>query len=1044
MQDVNSSHANMDAGRSDLQTSIMRRHSDEDAERRVWHSSSADIGGTELPSYKLRPDRKAFSTLSVQAKRASMGSYFSPPSSSHDEVPIETNPVKRPNRRGSFRPFVAAASMSNLLSTKAASTEEHESKHYEAMVQHFQIRRLTPNEQPGAQVNSSTESNEDVPQVPIVNDIALSAIDPVHTSQSRSLSSRRKSFGLAQLSCTGSQYITESAKASNHSAKAQEDSFARVRCMAASRQSRFSLARTIKSWRRKLRSTWRRIVTQVSVPVSPYSAFTEARGVLLFISCMWYITYLPIKIAFSVDDSVWSAYVEVLIEILYIVDFLFSFNTSFVDKSGELVDSRKLIAWNYVTGWCLLDFLSSIPIRIIAILRHGHIGSEYPYLSGATRILRFFHVLAGIRTIWFFRARRARKGFSAWLLYSRYSHLHRILWVLLCIVYIAHWMACGWRLLEPPDVAARSTLAEDYASNFYDALQLLQGQGLVTDTLAQNLFAAFAVLIGSIVLAVVFGHVAILVSNFNANSTNYQRKIETIFAVMTKLQLPVLLRERIHQYYEHLWREYESLDGQLIPFSKELTHTLELEVLLFKYMAVIMHVPFWHEVSPNFLKQIVLQIQVRVYLPDDYVIRRGEIGDEYYVVNRGFCELLTGPDSVERPSAPLSMNERQGPLHHDSVNYEDPNTFTHEDDLAGTEISRSRKYRIVQPMKSDGPIVKLSRGQGFGEMALIMNYHRAADARALTYVEMCVLKRENFQRILLRYPEDRKSVMTRILTNTMVNNDIQNVQCPLNSVVRSVYGSSPTDKSITGKMAAALIVEVSNIDKDDDSLKFGIGIKVQERMKTLHEKQQQVSCYISGPCSPIPLNSRMASVVQKPSSPSKPTGRGRRSARLASLESRMDKVESTQIGMLQTIQQIHAALVDIKETQNKILALPADTTTPTTEREKSLDVNRSQANTTKPIKIRRASSAPSINPQVIIGAAAAREAAMKELQVSRRHTQMHLEYTDPHERGIRPLFRRMSSIVKIYAGFVAQEPPPSASQYADQLFFSRRHTPKDS
>lgn len=177
--------------------------------------------------------------------------------------------------------------------------------------------------------------------------------------------------------------------------------------------------------------------------------------------------------------------------------------------------------------------------------------------------------------------------------------------------------------------------------------------------MGQNLFAACSVLIGSIVLAVVFGHVAVLVSNFNANATNYQRKMESVFAIMTKLQLPTVLRDRIHEYYEHLWREYESLDGQLIEFSKELTHTLELEVLLFKYMAVVMHVPFWHEASPDFLKQIVLHIQVRVYLPDDYVIRRGETGDEYYIINRGYCELQTGADSFERASSALSANKRQ-------------------------------------------------------------------------------------------------------------------------------------------------------------------------------------------------------------------------------------------------------------------------------------------------------------------------------------------------------------------------------------------------
>ncbi|KAJ0393343.1 hypothetical protein P43SY_007104 [Pythium insidiosum] len=181
----------------------------------------------------------------------------------------------------------------------------------------------------------------------------------------------------------------------------------------------------------------------------------------------------------------------------------------------------------------------------------------------------------------------------------------------------------------------RVSSAEEYASNMYIMLQLLQGQGVNTTSVAQDVFAAIAVLIGSIVLAVVFGHVAILVSNFNANTTSYQRKMESVFAVMSKLQLPAPLRERIHQYYEHLWREYESLDGEVVKFSRELSHTLGLEVVLYKYMDLVMHVPFWRECSPDFQKQLMLHLHVRVYLPDDYVIRRGEVGDEFYMINRG-------------------------------------------------------------------------------------------------------------------------------------------------------------------------------------------------------------------------------------------------------------------------------------------------------------------------------------------------------------------------------------------------------------------------
>lgn len=77
-----------------------------------------------------------------------------------------------------------------------------------------------------------------------------------------------------------------------------------------------------------------------------------------------------------------------------------------------------------------------------------------------------------------------------------------------------------------------------------------------------------------------------------------------------KLQLPLSLRERIHEYYEHLWHEYEYLDGDIVQFSKELSRTLGLEVVLFKYMELVVHIPFWKDCTPDFQKQLMLRLDV--------------------------------------------------------------------------------------------------------------------------------------------------------------------------------------------------------------------------------------------------------------------------------------------------------------------------------------------------------------------------------------------------------------------------------------------------
>ncbi|DAZ99516.1 TPA: hypothetical protein N0F65_005388 [Lagenidium giganteum] len=53
--------------------------------------------------------------------------------------------------------------------------------------------------------------------------------------------------------------------------------------------------------------------------------------------------------------------------------------------------------------------------------------------------------------------------------------------------------------------------------------------------------------------------------------------MKVVSATMSKMHLPSDLSDRIRQYYIHLWEEYESLDGDVVSFSRELADTLWLE-----------------------------------------------------------------------------------------------------------------------------------------------------------------------------------------------------------------------------------------------------------------------------------------------------------------------------------------------------------------------------------------------------------------------------------------------------------------------------------
>ncbi|KAJ0393341.1 hypothetical protein P43SY_007102 [Pythium insidiosum] len=583
------------------------------------------------------------------------------------------------------------------------------------------------------------------------------------------------------------------------------------------------------TWRQRLRALW--------TPMSPTSTTARIRfSIILALFCVDAV-YLPLELAFpkAVHAAAMSRRLETLLDTYFLVDLALYFNTAFVDARGRLVYDRRRIARHYIRHWFLVDLLSSFPFDAFGVGTTAGSGTTVTswrwaqvVSDGLLRIPRLVHLLTDARRAWVRRPDQADDSVITRLFYSRYAHLIRIVSIIVAIVFIAHYLACCWILLQSrPET--QDTPVEQYVRSLYLTLQLLQGQGVNTTSVAQDVFAAIAVLIGSIVLAVVFGHVAILVSNFNANTTSYQRKMESVFAVMSKLQLPAPLRERIHQYYEHLWREYESLDGEVVKFSRELSHTLGLEVVLYKYMDLVMHVPFWRECSPDFQKQLMLHLHVRVYLPDDYVIRRGEVGDEFYMINRGVCELVLSPDSIENASEPMPAPDTTVWKREHAVYERDPSprrrggTGEYDFGVRGWAQNSARLLGVDTGRTDDGGVGNvrtLVRGQAFGELALIMNYERRASVRATSYVEMCVLKRADMQQIFVRYREDRRRVLLSIVATTIRLNDSAGVSCPLRQVIAA---STAGGERLSVMDTTTRLVDAMDVDIDDDSIRFGIG-----------------------------------------------------------------------------------------------------------------------------------------------------------------------------------------------------------------------------
>jgi hypothetical protein len=78
---------------------------------------------------------------------------------------------------------------------------------------------------------------------------------------------------------------------------------------------------------------------------------------------------VPYKIAFIDDDSITTAILDYIVDILFAVDLFVNFITMYEDSErGVSVRNPKKIAVNYLKSWFIMDLLACLPIDIILML----------------------------------------------------------------------------------------------------------------------------------------------------------------------------------------------------------------------------------------------------------------------------------------------------------------------------------------------------------------------------------------------------------------------------------------------------------------------------------------------------------------------------------------------------------------------------------------------------------------------------------------------------------------------------------------------------
>lgn len=127
-----------------------------------------------------------------------------------------------------------------------------------------------------------------------------------------------------------------------------------------------------------------------------YSPFKAVWDWLILLLVIYTAVFTPYSAAFLLSDQDESrrgdcgytcsplTVVDLIVDIMFVVDIVINFRTTYVNTNDEVVSHPRRIAVHYFKGWFLIDMVAAIPFDLL-IFRTGSDEVSRPHLGGPLR-----------------------------------------------------------------------------------------------------------------------------------------------------------------------------------------------------------------------------------------------------------------------------------------------------------------------------------------------------------------------------------------------------------------------------------------------------------------------------------------------------------------------------------------------------------------------------------------------------------------------------------------------------------------------------------
>ncbi|KAM6964745.1 voltage-gated delayed rectifier potassium channel KCNH4-like isoform 2-T2 [Tautogolabrus adspersus] len=371
---------------------------------------------------------------------------------------------------------------------------------------------------------------------------------------------------------------------------------------------------------------------------------------LILLATFYVAVTVPYNVSFTPYEDTHSAarstiVSDIVVEMLFIVDMILNFRTTYVSQSGQVVYESRSICIHYATTWFFVDLVAALPFDLLYAFNITV--TSLVHLLKTVRLLRLLRLLQKL---------------------DRYSQYSAMVLTLLMSVFalLAHWMACIWYMigrkeiettdtweiswlhelgkrLETPyinNTVGGPTVRSSYIAALYFTLSSLTSVGfgnVCANTDAEKIFSICTMLIGALMHALVFGNVTAIIQRMYSRRSLYHTRMKDLKDFIRVHRLPQQLKQRMLEYFQTTWSVNNGIDANelLHDFPDELRADIAMHL-----NKDILQLPVFKGASRGCLRSLSLHIKTSFCVPGEYLIRQGDALHASYFVCSGSLEVL--------------------------------------------------------------------------------------------------------------------------------------------------------------------------------------------------------------------------------------------------------------------------------------------------------------------------------------------------------------------------------------------------------------------